>query len=183
MFCNEWQVPVLTVHIASQCSNGTQLTQGSHKGSSVVISSRKYTLCAAPRPSNALEPKMLQLGITLCRAIPSEELLHNAQCTWALGLDLVHMWQRREMQMPHKYNAIRAINAALLPAFLCFYCIALHGERDAFCIWDASRAQGRRRIKCNRGVIRWKRRMQLPFGAWASALMWWCDEQRVGGSI
>ena len=83
------------------------------------------------------------------------------------------MWRRREMQMLHKYNAIRAINAALLPAFLCFYCIALHGERDAFCIWDASRAQGRRRIKCNLGVIRWKRRMQLPFGAWASAVMWW----------
>ena len=66
-------------------------TQGSHKGCSVVISSRKYTLCAAPRPSNALEPKMLQLGITLCRASPSEELLHNAQCTWALGRDLMHM--------------------------------------------------------------------------------------------
>ena len=82
------------------------------------------------------------------------------------------MWQRREMQILHKYNAIRAINAALLPAFLCFYCIALHGERDAFCIRDASRAQGRRRIKCNHGVIRWKRRMQLPFGAWAAAVMW-----------
>ena len=81
-------MPALTVHIASQCSNGTaHSAQPGHKGSSVVISSRKYTLCAAPRPSNALEPKMLQLGITLCRAIPSDELLHisigpgpSAQC-------------------------------------------------------------------------------------------------------
>ena len=92
------------------------------------------------------------------------------------------MWQRREMQMQHKYNAIRAINAALLPAFLCFYCIVLHGERDAFCIWgDASRrAQGRRRIKCNRGVIRWKRRMQLPFGSWAARGDVRSTEQRQG---
>ena len=38
------------------------------------------------------------------------------------------------MQILHKYNAIRAINAALLPAFLCFYCIALPSSLGKRCI-------------------------------------------------
>ena len=74
-----------------------RLTQDAHKGSLLVISSRKYTLCA--RPTHKCDPQRADQ--------------HNAICC---------------------NECARPIDAVLLPSFLGFHCIALHGGRK--CIFS-----------------------------------------------